>query len=755
MSINTRQFFATLEWNHLRVPTIAAVPLLCLIAGIGGIAADSADTMHLTDEPGNWFRSDLTGTPLSIVEPGERVDFRINNCCTGTRHTVTLVIKPEGSTVNIDQDQSQKGTLHFTPDVPGVYLIICKIHPYMTAVVAVVDPVTGEIPDVTAGSLPFIGHLGLDSLPATTVLSVITTIAPTDEDKQAKWDILGAQDEFHPSTPGVGEVWVNTQFERVAGQSDEAGVVKPGTITVVDAATFAVEREINGLSAQGLWNNPHNLWANFTLDTVYNSNWFGTSINKIDRDSGAILDSINVGEAPTHIITIPTPDSPEMGMLTIPLSAEDDVVKVEDQPSGLSIVDKFGSGDGRTHPHGHWLNCGRGDRIVVPNVFKGMGFAGSISVLDTESGEVIEEFVHDAADPLLSALLMPIAVGECHVDTEEGVINKAYVSNVVTGTVTVINVGGPPSAVDQPSIIANVPVTLTPDGRTGFGLLDTLQVPIQTPVDPEGKFVATAVLSLTTVPRTLPGTSVQSADHVAIIDARTDQVVAWLPAPAGTHGINWGAKLGGGHYAWVTSQHANVLTVIDPDPDGDGDARDAAVVGTILLANGSEDAGVTDGTGGQGVKPLPITHDGWIQPTVALSGTGALSEEVEGWIGLLTEEQRNPVHHASAGSVWDSLHLGKSASGQITLDWGGSCQADDQDYGIYEGGVGDFASHDARVCSTGGVTEATLSPGPNSMYYLVVPANEGHEGSYGLDGLGQERPSSASACHEQSIGSCQ
>lgn len=88
------------------------------------------------------------------------------------------------------------------------------------------------------------------------------------------------------------------------------------------------------------------------------------------------------------------------------------------------------------------------------------------------------------------------------------------------------------------------------------------------------------------------------------------------------------------------------LAVIDPDPNGDGNGSDAAVVGKILLANGSEGAGVTDGTGGQGIKPLPMTHDGWIQPTVDLVGTGALSEEVEGWINLLTPEQKNPESHS-------------------------------------------------------------------------------------------------------------
>jgi hypothetical protein len=583
--------------------------------------------MHLTDVPGNWFRSERTGTPFTVVDPGDEVDFVIGGCCTNTRHTVTLLVKPETSQLAMDQGQSQMGTLSAEFDVPGVYVFVCKIHPYMTAVVAVRDG-TGKIPDVTAGALPFLSHLGLASIPAADLLALVTTVAATDEEKLAKWDLRGPGAVVLPSVPGVGEVWIDTQFERVPGQVDAAGVAKPGTITVLDAATFIVEREIDGLEAGGKWNNPHNLWANFELDVVYNANWFGKWVNKIDRASGAILDTVKVGEAPTHVVTVPIPGSPQFGTLTIPLSADKKLVKVEDGPGGLHVVDADPTGAGKTHPHGHWLTCGSGDRAVVPNVFKGAGLAGSISILDTESGEVLEEFLHDPADPIRSALLMPIAAGECHVDG----VSTAFVANAVSGVVTVVDVDGM-------TLLANIPVTLTPDGLTGFDLLHTLQVPIQTPVSPDEKWVATAVLSLTRVPRSTTG----SPDHVALIDAGAKEVVAMLATPAGTHGVNWGAKLGGGYYAYVTSQHSNVLTVIDPDPNGDGSGADAAVVGTILLANDSEGAGATDGTGGQVVKPLPMVHDGWIQPTVALVGTGALSAEVESWIALLTEAQKNPV----------------------------------------------------------------------------------------------------------------
>ena len=607
-------------------PTHALAVLGSLLLA-GPCLADAADTMHLTDEPGNWFKSETTGMPLSVIAPGDEVDFKINNCCTSTRHTVTMLMKPEDSAISMDQDKSQRGTLSLEFDVPGVYVLVCKVHPYMTAVVAVTDS-DGNIPDVTAGALPFIGHLGLDALPALDVLAAVTTVAATDEDKLAKWDILGPGDEVRPKTPGVGEIWVNAQFERVPGQVDESGVAKPGTIVVVDAATFTVEREINGLAAEGMWNNPHNMWANFSLDTVYNSNWFGKWINRIDRESGAITDSITVGEAPTHIITIPTPGSSQLGTLTIPLSAEKGMAKVEDNPDGLDKVDERPTGSGENNPHGHWLTCGLGDRAIVPNVFQGLGFGGSISIIDTDSGNVLEEFAHDPEDPIRSAIMMPVAVGECHVDG----VATAYVANIVSGMVTVIDV-------DRMCLLQNIPVTFTPDGERGENILHTLQVPIQTPVSPDEKWVATAVLSLTTVDREPTG----SADHVALIDTHDNEVVAFIATPAGTHGVNWGAKQGGGYYAYVTNQHANVLTIIDPDPNNDGDGADGAVVGTILLANGSDGAGATDGTGGQGVKPLPMTHDGWIQKTVAMMETGGLSTEVEGWIDALTDFQKNPV----------------------------------------------------------------------------------------------------------------
>src|SRR5438093_9856113 len=125
-----------------------------------------------------------------------------------------------------------------------------------------------------------------------------------------------------------------------------------------------------------------------------------------------------------------------------------------------------------------WLTCGTGDRTIVPNVFKGIGPAGSVSIIDTASGAVLREFRQNPNDPLTAPLLMPIAVGECHVNH----IHKAYVANLVSGMVTVMNV-------DTRTITKNIPVTLAPDGQTNLNIFHTLQGPIQTPVSPDGKWV--------------------------------------------------------------------------------------------------------------------------------------------------------------------------------------------------------------------------------------------------------------------------
>ncbi|HEY9378237.1 MAG TPA: hypothetical protein VIQ02_14220, partial [Jiangellaceae bacterium] len=449
--------------------------------------------------------------------------------------------------------------------------------------------------------------------------------------KQQKWDLGVTNPPFKPATPGIGEVWLDTQFESVDGQTDDRGVRKPGTISVVDAATWNVEREVDGLDPQARfrWNNPHNMWADTLLRTVYNGHWFGRWHNKIARATGDVLTTVEVGHAPTHTVTNPNEASPHFEHLTLPLSAEQNFLELDDPGFNAlqKVIDSDPTGAGRNHPHAQWITSD-GGKDVFPNVFKGLGTQGSVSIVREPGHQIVREFTD-------AAMQMPVATGIQPVSRG----NKAYVANIVSGQVSVIDL-------NTNSHIKDIPVTLTPNCLSGpqFNVFDTLQVPIQLPVSPDGRFVGVAVLSLTTIARACTG----SSDHVAIIDTATDTVVKFLGIPTepgranGAHGANYGAKLGGGYYLHVASQFSNKLGVVDLDPNGDGSATDAVVVGRVLLANGVPGGPrTTDGTGGQGIKPLPNVYDGWVQDTVAR--TAQTDAEVQGWIAQMTPCQKNPA----------------------------------------------------------------------------------------------------------------
>jgi len=604
-------------------------------------ASNVVDTMFLTDEPANWFKSESLGAPLTIINPGEAVEFDLNSK-TDTKHTVSLLV-PATELLKVDQSKADDDTIRVQFDKSGIHLFACKVHPYMSGIVVVLND-DGTIPAVSSTDLPFIDHLGATELPATLVASILTNIAPFDEkpaadpfgitlDKESKWDILKFGDDFHgvtvgkpPAIAGIGEIWIDAQFEKVDGQTTSTGQ-KPGSITVISAETFEVTREMNGVSNfdgdeqddQGKWNNPHNMWTNTEHTVVYNGNWFGNWLNLIDMETGDIKDSITVGKAPTHIVTIPTGD--EKGILTLPLSAEDEILKIEDRNGKrLKVIDHFQTGSDNNHPHGQWITAD-GTKILIPNVFQNIGpglpgIAGSVTIMDAESGDIIRELTTDDGP-----FYLPVAVG---ITGEKG-----YISNIGTGIVSVINL-------NTGDVLKNIqvacfnPVLIGGNGTCGSApipdglVLDTLKLPIQTPASPDGKFVVTAVFSLV---------SHINPDTIAVIDTETDELVAELPCPAGCHGVNWGAKSNGGYYAYITSQHANVLTVVDPKS-----GADAEIVAVIPLG----DEFVTDGTGGQGVLPLPHVTDGWIQDTVTACDAGKCSTEVTSWINQLEPSQKDP-----------------------------------------------------------------------------------------------------------------
>lgn len=115
-----------------------------------------------------------------------------------------------------------------------------------------------------------------------------------------------------------------------------------------------------------------------------------------------------------------------------------------------------------------------------------------------------------------------------------------------------------------------------------------------------------------------------------------------------------------------------------------------------------------------------------------------------------------PIHPtvAAPGSVPDGLQVDKTATGDVVLTWSSSCLTTDTDYEIYEGHLGDFASHVPAFCSTAGQTTKTFAPFDGGWYYLVVPTNGVEEGSYGTDSGDTERPQGSSVCLGQTLGVC-
>ena len=113
-----------------------------------------------------------------------------------------------------------------------------------------------------------------------------------------------------------------------------------------------------------------------------------------------------------------------------------------------------------------------------------------------------------------------------------------------------------------------------------------------------------------------------------------------------------------------------------------------------------------------------------------------------------------------AGAVPDTavtpgtpLSLAQGQGNQVVLSWASSCSGGDVDYEVYQGNLGDFASHAPRLCSTGGATSATIDVDLDA-YFLIVPTNGFRGGSYGVDSAGNPRPPSMAACLPQSSGAC-
>src|SRR5262249_19850284 len=386
----------------------------------------------------------------------------------------------------------------------------------------------------------------------------------------------------NPPTPAVGEVWVATQFETTAGKT------KPGTVSAVDGGTWQVRRKVALPSIN--MNNPHNMWTDRNQNLIYATQWFDHTLTVFDRVTGAFVRNVSVGEAPAHVMT--RTDTDQVHVTNNGDLRTDSVMELAPLAAGGERRVDIGRGN----PHAHWMSH-EGHKMVTPNIL-----SGDSTKFDFPADRI------DAIIPTGSPFGHPIATGMMP-DA-----SKYYVANLLDSTIAVIDMNTN-AVIRTINLIANYnPVTGAITGPVGA-------LPIQTPVAPNGRSMVTA--------NTLTGT-------ILVTNPQTDTVVAMLGCDPGCNGVQYGAKAGGGYYAYVSSKFSNRLIVVDPDPNGDGNPADAAIVGSVGLVGSSstatDDAIVGNaGMGGQGLLPVPVVYNGWVQNLPAV------------WKNQLTAAQRNPI----------------------------------------------------------------------------------------------------------------
>jgi len=575
-------------------------------------------SFELSDEPGKWFKNlagDITKTgteSLAVINKTGTVHFMMSDV--SRVHTITSLAYPKGA-ANMAFDEitayAGGGIVHL--DNPGLYVFVCKLHPFMLAAVIADDPSTTgldlgeEITLINGITIPTSSDL------ATRLLKTFFTFTepsnwqnytstnpwhvsyPNVDVRITNGSVVNLKDVLenrygqnltldqlnNPSISGVGEVWIDTQFEKTASKT------KPGTATAVNTTTWEVTKKV-ALPEINM-NNPHNMWTDRDQNLIYQTQWFDNKTAIYNRTTGELIKNVNVGDDPSHVMTSTTTDE-----LYIALHGEQGVAVLSPKGESLEkVIPMQFPGQDPTHPHGHWMDAG--DRyLVTPDEF-----SGTSTIYNMKQNKIIGKVKIGSS---------PIAIGMM----PDG--SKSYVADFFDSTISVIDTANA-SLLKKINLLENYdPISGNISGPIGF-------LPIQTPVSPDGQYMVTA--------NTGSGT-------ITIVDTETDELVKSLPCSAGCHGVNFGAKKGGGYYAYVSSSFSNDMIVVDGDPNNDGDPSDATVVGRVALIASPETqmddtiSGLA-GTGGQGVLPIPVIYNGWVQNLP------------DAWKDGLTAEQRNPI----------------------------------------------------------------------------------------------------------------
>ncbi len=577
---------------------------------------------------------DLMGVLASLSEfavegPPVTVTFNVDPAKAGGIRNPIGLIAPEGAAgfPYMDAEGAFYGEKTIQLTEPGLYAFTDSVAPYMLGAVVVDDPLTlgldfGEKlvvngkPEPVPSNADIIQRLvnafftitnpsNWQKFSATKEVSWNPVQPPApilQYDAAGKPVLIPNLDAYYdqkfeyprtlpalkaPTTPGVGEVWIATQME------DYAGKEKHGSITKINVEDWTIDRKIAAPEIN--MNNVHNMWADKNYKYLYGNEWFANKTDVFDLQTGKFIRSLEVGPNPAHVMTRPGNDN-----LTIGINAGTDIV--EAAPGATKIVQRVhvDPESGMTpHPHAHWTSHD-GKTVVAPNTM-----TNEAVIVDLDSGSVRHEPV--GAFPIATSM------------TPDS--KKAYLSNFLGMSVTCVSLEEAACATPNGGVAKNSTIDLWENYNPLTGPAKGMPwggLTIQLPVSPDGK----ALLAVNTLSQT-----------VDVIDPTTNKMVTQLPCNAGCHGANFGAKQGGGYYAYVSNKFSNAMQVIDIDPNNDGDISDAVVAGQLPL-DPTSDTKMDDqlvanpGQGGQGVLALPLVYNGWSQEIPMAMRRGLTCEQI-------------------------------------------------------------------------------------------------------------------------------
>ena len=596
-------------------------------------------TFQVKDDASYWFDTELeelepmlfTRSLAAGVGP-TTIKFQINPPNVETGHTVTSIVWPEGAK-NMPFNTPGAVQGEFAVDLvdPGLYVWNCTIHPYMAAAAVIDDPATPgadfgkKLRWVDRTIMPSAAHEILHI-----VKSFFTLTGPLNwmvhaPDKDVPYDasypkapimtynedgsenFIPNLDDYYqqkykegsqvlekpvpPAEPGVGTVYVDTQWETSEGKT------KPGSITAWDAETWKMKSKWFGKSID--LNNPHNQWTNADGSLMFVTNWYGTQLATLDTKDGKVLREIDIGPSPSHVVSRTT-----NGNLVIPNNGGGRISEVN--PDGTAVVKTYLTqkpGDKPAMPHGHWVS-GNGKYVITPNANDETG-----SIFDLDLVQMLKP--HAGEHPVAGVFTN---------DSKRG-----YISNLLDHTIDCYSTEEPACPDGNGGKVETNTIDLRQNYNkiTGESTGPYALAPIQLPISPDDQYML------------IVGTF---TSNVLVIDMETHKLVKSLPCAPGCHGINFGLKKGGGWYGYVSIKYANRVLVVDGDPNNDGDPTDAKVAGNLysspvpgIQTDDQPRNDYTAGQGGNGVFAYPIAYNGWVQTMP------------DAWKAQMTCKQREPL----------------------------------------------------------------------------------------------------------------